>query len=146
MLPTVAASFFYKFLQGAVLAQSWRMLFLFSWGIGSPPSPRKTAETSEEMEYANTLIINFSIKWSFVVHTIIQFLVKSHFHVFPLSYRNILGWYSSFADLAGISGWFSITFSTEEQTAISQIPQKPQVCSSTWDLVTSFQKPYSLYK
>lgn len=103
------------------------MTLLFSWGIGSPPSPTKTAETSEEIEYANTLVINFSIKQSFVVHTIIQFLVKSHFHMFPLPYRNILGWYSSFADLAGISGWFIITLSTEEQTAISQIPQKPLV-------------------
>lgn len=79
-------------------------------GIGSPPSPRETAEASEEIEYANTLAINFSIKWSFVVHTIIQFLVKSHFHVFPLPYRNIPGWYSNSADLAGISGWFIIIF------------------------------------
>lgn len=43
------------------------------------------------MEYENTLVINFTIKWSFVVHTIIQFLVKSHFHMFSLSYRNLLG-------------------------------------------------------
>lgn len=34
------------------------------------------------MEYENTVVINLTIQWSFVVHTIIQFLLKPHFHVF----------------------------------------------------------------
>lgn len=77
------------------------------------------------MEYENTLVINFTIKWSFVVHTIIQFLVKSHFHMFSLSYRNLLGrkFLLSLAKSAKLEQETDF-FLSEKQTAISQMPTK----------------------
>lgn len=82
------------------------------------------------MEYGNTLVINFTIKWSFVVHAIIQFLVKSHFHKFPLSYRNILRrnyLLSPFLNQLIWNKWliFIYFFFSKEQTAISQMSTKP---------------------
>lgn len=103
------------------------MPFLFSWRIVSPFIPRKKAVISKEMEYGNTLVINFTIKWTFVVHAIIQFLVKSHFHKFSLSYKNVLRWkylFSPFLNQLTWDKWLIFIFS-KEQTAISQMPTKP---------------------
>lgn len=54
------------------------------------------------MEYENTLVINFTIKWSFIVHTIIQFLVKSHFLYFYIYLLEIY-WDQSFYFLAKLA-------------------------------------------
>lgn len=74
----------------------------------------------------NTLVINLTIKRSFVVHTIIQFLIKPHFHTFSLSYRNLLGSKFLLSLLLNQLSWNKelILFPSEEQSAISQMPTK----------------------